>query len=102
MKMIGFVLLFALAGCTDAQQASLGALGSKARITCHSGGRVIYDGCSTGKVSSNHNSDGYGFKDAETQRYVDVSGECFIDYDAPCPKETLRPGRTAPADAPAK
>ena len=102
MKTFLLISLPALSGCTDACTSSLSAYGSKARVTCHSGGKVIYDGCSTGKVESNAHSDGYGFKDAQTQRYVDVSGECFIDYDAPCPKESIRPGSVAPADAPAK
>lgn len=91
MKRVMAILLFTFTGCTDACTASVLSYGSKARVTCHSGGKVIYDGCSTGKVESNAHSDGYGFKDADTQRFVDVSGECFIDYDAPCPKESVRP-----------
>lgn len=96
MKKMFLISLLTISGCTDACHASLSAYGSKARVTCHSGGKVIYDGCSTGKVQSNQQSDGYGFKDSDTQRFVDVSGDCFIDYDAPCPKTTLRPGSVSP------
>lgn len=72
-----FVVLLAI-GCTDATQASWGALGSPADITCYSGTGVIYKGRSTGKVATVSQSDGWEFKDAATGRFVRVSGACVI------------------------
>jgi hypothetical protein len=57
----------------------------EARVTCYSGGEVVYDGFSTGKVRSEANSDGYNFKDSHTGRLREVSGDCDIDYGAKKP-----------------
>lgn len=68
-------------GCTDAQRGKIAALGSSASVKCYSGGVLIYDGRSTGKVSSESNSDGYNFVDRETGYTKEVSGDCDITYD---------------------
>ena len=60
--------------------ASLRAYGSPAYIICYSGGKVIYDGHSTGIVQNESKSDGYYFEDAATGRAKSVSGQCVIDY----------------------
>lgn len=72
-------VLGALVGCTDAHWASMEALGSPAHVICYSGGQVIYDGKSTGKVSPEEKSDGWLFKDAKTGRLVRLSGDCVIE-----------------------
>lgn len=72
------VCIAVLCGCTDATQASWGALGSPADITCYSGNTVTYKGRSTGKVATTEQSDGWEFKDASTGRFVRVSGACVI------------------------
>lgn len=102
-RFLPLVALLIISACTDATCSKNASFltGQDARITCHSGGVKIFDGCSTGKVSSEQGSDGYYFRDAETNRLVEVSGECFLDYDAPCPTTTLRPNIAPPADGPA-
>lgn len=79
-------VLFAIfvAVCLSACDASIGKLtniGSSAHVTCYSGGEVIYDGYSTGKVASEEHSDGYFFKDKKTKQFVEVSGNCIIRYE---------------------
>lgn len=69
-------LLFA--GCRDSAIAQLKAIGSDGVITCYSGGRVIYEGESSGKISTTHQSDGWEFMDKNTKRLVRVSGDCVI------------------------
>ena len=76
--MIGGIGL--VTGCTDTARSQLGAYGSPAHVVCYSAELVIYDGNSTGKVSSPTNSDGYQFRDRETGKLVEVSGNCVIDY----------------------
>ena len=61
-------------GCTDAKMAGFRALGGSADVVCHSGGKVIFEGQSTGKVESPVNSDGYQFINAKTGKLVEVSG----------------------------
>ncbi len=71
-------LLLALLACTDTERASWGAIGEPGHITCYSGGQVIYDGDSTGKIESERQSDGWLFMDAKTTRLVRVSGDCVV------------------------
>lgn len=72
------LILVLLAGCTDAELASFGSYGSPGDVTCYSGGRVVYQGRSTGKIVTMHQSDGWQFKDAANGRLVRVSGDCVI------------------------
>ncbi|MCG7348818.1 hypothetical protein [Sphingomonas sp. ACRSK] len=70
----------ALAGCTDASWAKVTAIGTPARVTCYSGGEVILDDFSTGKVSSESTSDGIYFNSRTTGRLVEVSADCVVDH----------------------
>ena len=72
------ILILTLLACTDAQLARGKALGEAGHITCYSGGQVIYDGDSTGKILTEEQSDGWFFMDAKTGRLVRVSGDCLI------------------------
>lgn len=67
--------------CTDASMAKKMNLGNSASVRCYSGGVLIFEGRSTGKVMSEKNSDGYFFKDASDNRLKEVSGNCVIVYD---------------------
>lgn len=71
----------AVSACTDAGWEKLTAYGDAARVTCHSGGVVVFDDFSTGKVQQSDQSDPF-FKSATTGRLVEVSGDCRIDYGA--------------------
>lgn len=75
------VFLLPLVGCTDASRGKITSLGSSATIKCYSGGTLIYDGRSTGKVRSEAQSDGYYFRDEATSKMKEVSGDCDITYD---------------------
>lgn len=83
MKKIIFVLatVTLLVGCTDADFGKFAALGDSATVKCWSGGILIFDGKSTGKVKSEASSDGYFFKDAKDNKFKEVSGNCVITYD---------------------
>jgi hypothetical protein len=71
-----FCILFV--GCTDGFYKRFAVLGDPAKITCYSGGKVIYEGTSTGKVGAEEQSDGWYFEDADTHKLVRVSGDCVI------------------------
>ena len=88
----GFKLLFLLAiavipfaGCSSMQTGlsrNMANLSNRsANIKCFSGGVVIYEGRSKGKVSSEADSDGYNFLDNDTGKLMELSGECIITYD---------------------
>lgn len=78
---IAMILSLMVISCTDATLGKFGALGSSASVKCYSGGTIIYEGRSTGKVVSEANSDGYFFKDTKTGDMMEVSGNCVIIYD---------------------
>jgi len=67
-------------GCTDRYIGKLSAYGGSAKIKCYSGTLLIYEGQSTGKISSEANSDGYSFISKETNKLTEVSGNCVISY----------------------
>lgn len=74
-----FLLLILVVGCTDAEKASFNALGNPGHIVCYSGGKIIYEGDSTGMIATVQNSDGWEFKDKKTGKFVRVSGACVIE-----------------------
>ncbi len=83
LRIVVVVIILALGtltlACTDTFTARIAAYGESHSIKCYSGGVVIYESTSTGKVTSPENSDGYQFKSAETGRLTEVSGECIIE-----------------------
>lgn len=80
---IAAALAIALTACTDTTRAKLGAYGESATIKCYSGGQLIYEGRSTGRVQKEESgADGYAFKDAATGKLKEVSGDCNVTYGA--------------------
>lgn len=75
---IPFILLFGGFACTDTTVASWTALGNEHEVKCYSGGQLVYEGRSTGRVESPANSDGWQFKDKKTGYLMEVSGDCII------------------------
>ena len=83
MRKILCALIFSVFGvsCTDAQRGKILSLGGSASIKCYSGGVVIYEGRSTGKVSSESQSDGYYFVDKTDGKAREINADCVIVYD---------------------
>ena len=75
-KLVVFVII--LVGCSNARMAKIQAWGKKHHVTCYSGGVVIYDGDTSGKIENEMHSDGYYFQDDKTGKLVGVSGNCVI------------------------
>jgi hypothetical protein len=78
MKILLTALFLTLLGCSDAKVAQFESLGQPAMITCYSGGEVIYQGFSTGKVSTEQNSDGWFWVEKETGDLIRASGQCIV------------------------
>jgi hypothetical protein len=68
-------LLFA---CTDADMKQITTLGNPAEIVCYSGTLKIYEGKSSGKISTESGSDGWFFEDRDSHKLIRVSGACVI------------------------
>jgi len=78
MRVLYLILLLVFSGCTNADWAQWGALGSSGHIVCFSGGQKIYEGDSTGKISTEHNSDGWYFQEKGSGSLIRISGTCII------------------------
>jgi hypothetical protein len=77
-KFIICLFCIGIIGCTDGRYKQFAAIGDPAKVTCYSGGKVIYEGTSTGKVGTEEQSGGWYFEDADTHKLVRVSGDCVI------------------------
>lgn len=82
MKTAIYILPLILFGCSNAEWAAFQALGKRHAIKCYSGGVVIYEGATTGKIENENQSDGYFFQDEQTGKLVRVSGNCVITVEA--------------------
>jgi len=79
MKKLLFLGLVLLAcGCTDAGRAQFSSIGSPGHIKLYSGGALVGEWDSTGKIASETQSDGWFFQDAITKKLVRVSGTVVI------------------------
>jgi len=74
-----FLSVVLLSGCSDAERAGLSAWGQKHRITLYSGGQVVGQWESTGKIEDEAHGDGRYFKDDKTGRLVSISGTYVIE-----------------------
>lgn len=75
--LVGFLVL----GCSNADMAAISAWGKRHDVKCYSGGVLIYQGYTTGKIENEAQSDGYYFQDDSTKKFVTVSGNCVITVD---------------------
>jgi len=80
-KTILLVSLMLLTGCTSADRAKFGSLGSKHKITLYSGGTAVRTWYSSGVIQNEEHSDGYYFMDDTTHRLVRVSGQIVIEQE---------------------
>lgn len=74
------LLVVSLSGCTDAAFDKITNYGDSAHVLCYSGGKVVFDGHSTGKIKAEETSDGYFFRWKERGTLVEVSGQCIFEY----------------------
>lgn len=78
MKYLAMVLLLTVIGCSDGSISKLTSYGESRSIKCYSAEKLIYSGTSTGKIQSEKSSDGYYFREKESGRLMEVSGNCVI------------------------
>ena len=80
MKFYLCIAALILTGCTDGVIGKLKSYGSGAKVRCWSGGEIIFDGESTGKVLSEANSDGYYFVEQSSGQTVEIAADCISKY----------------------
>lgn len=74
-------LAIVVGACTDTTRAKLSAYGEAGHIVCYSGGQVILDDWSTGRVQKEEGgSDGYGYLSATTGLLTESNGDCVVKH----------------------
>lgn len=76
---IGFVAGFSWLQ-TDMSRTFADWSNREAYIKCYSGGKIIFDSESKGKVFSEEGSDGYVFIDKKDGKLKEVFADCIISY----------------------
>ena len=77
MKYLLLLSSLMLFSCSDAHRASITALGKGRDIKCYSGGVLIYEGKTTGKIENESGSDGYYFTDTKGE-FVEINANCIF------------------------
>ena len=78
LKTLAAFLILSVVSCSDAERSAFSALGKKHRVKMYSGGVVVGEWTSSGKIENEDQSDGYYFKDDATGKMVTVSGDVTI------------------------
>jgi hypothetical protein len=78
MKRTTLFFLLLLTGCYSATRAKMLSSGQDHHITQYSGGVIVGEWISNGRVFSEEHSDGYYFEDKATGKVVEVSGNIQI------------------------
>lgn len=71
------VLLLPLVGCTDAGCSKTLSY-KKSKVQLWSGGKVVREWTSTGRVHDDESGGGYYFVDSETKKMVRVQGDVSV------------------------
>ena len=79
LGMIALLAVIPLSGCTDAEKSQWAAYGANHRVTLYSGGKVVREWKSSGKVRTEHDSDGWFFRDSKSGALVRVSGDVVVE-----------------------
>jgi len=77
MKYLLLLSIVLTTSCSDATKGSLLGLGKSRHVKCYSGGTVVYEGDTTGKIKNEQNSDGYYFTDSSGM-FVEIKADCVI------------------------
>lgn len=82
MRKLLIVAVILLAGCTDAQQASISSMGRAHSVTCWNYSEIIYEGKTNGQVSDDGNKISFESQDG---KYVEI----YLGASSTCKAETL-------------
>lgn len=75
------VLAVSTTACTEAERARHTSLGSKATITCYSGGKEIFSDRSTGRVQTDEKGAGVYYKSANSGQLVHTYADCIVQFE---------------------
>jgi hypothetical protein len=73
------IVLMSISACTDAERSNITTIGSAFQITLFSGGKIVGQWESSGKVLTEDKTDGYQFRDNKTSKFIRVSGNVVVE-----------------------
>ena len=73
--------LVIFSGCMRAEMARISAIGSDHKILVYSGGNLVKEFHSVGKVLTEQDSDGWYFLNKETNKLTRVSGTVIVEQE---------------------
>lgn len=76
---IVFVIIMVPQVLTASGRAQLGAWNNSGHVTLYSGGKLVREWDSVGKVREEEQSDGWYFQDSKTRKLVRVSGTVVVE-----------------------
>ena len=77
-KTILLACVLLLVGCTSAERGKVMSYGQEHTVQLYSGGKLVREWKSTGKVCNETQSDGYFFTEKETGAHVRVTGDIVV------------------------
>jgi hypothetical protein len=75
---IAVFIALIMTSCTDAQRARVTGYGAHYKVEMYSGGKMVREWISSGKVHSEEGSDGYYFNDKVSGQLIEVTGDVVI------------------------
>lgn len=78
-RTILLITILLLSGCTNAGRSQLFGYGSDFKVKLYSGGELVQEWQSKGKVLTEADSDGWYFMDAKTNKLIRVSGTVVVE-----------------------
>ena len=79
------LMIFLASGCSSWQSGierlAADVTNKGATVSCYSGGELIYQSRTEVKPISEPSSDGYYFRNSETNHFVEISADCVFVYD---------------------
>jgi hypothetical protein len=81
MKYILVLSLVMFSGCMRAEMARTFAIGSDHKVSVYSGGNLVKEFHSVGKVLTEKDSDGWYFLNKETNKLTRVSGTVIVEQE---------------------
>ncbi len=78
MILVAGLSLGMLSGCSNANRAAFSAWGKKHKVELYSGGKLIGQWTTSGKIENESQSNGYYFQDDKTGNIVMINGDCII------------------------
>ena len=78
-RFFAILVILLTVGCTESGIKNITTWGSSGQIKFYSGGKLINEWTSTGKICSEAETDGWRFVDKKTGKLIRITGDVIIE-----------------------